>query len=465
MRWQADRPQPGARSRGVPGHDHDAARAQRRPVRPGRATRPSFGPPLARARRSGRRPRVRRRAPRRARARPVDAARAAVPDRARGLRAPGGVRLPAPADRGGRRAQRGQRPPARHARPPPRRGRAALDRSIRPSTRALVEAFIAAAQDGRPRAAGDQLLEEDACGVTASRLGARPLPGFAARELHDVARHDQRARRRQRPAAAAAARLSRVVADVARDRAAARPRTTPSSSPTWPATGPRSGPAPTSGPRGAQQARDGARPGRGDGAARLRRLRRGRARPRRARRVPDGARPSRERVDRLAVLDIVPTGEVWARADAAVARGYWHWAFLALPAPLPERLIAGDPDAFFDLHVRGQLGLGRTRTATRRTCSTPTGARSTTPAPSRRCARTTGPARPSTSSTTTPTARPAADRVPRARAVGRHAAASRASTRRARRLAPVGRRRARRPASTPRTSWPRTTRTRPPTSS
>ena len=64
------------------------------------------------------------------------------------------------------------------------------------------------------------------------------------------------------------------------------------------------------------------------------------------------------RVERLAVLDIVPTGEVWARADAAVAKGYWHWAFLALPAPLPERLIGGDPQAFFDLHVRAQLGLG-----------------------------------------------------------------------------------------------------------
>ena len=65
-----------------------------------------------------------------------------------------------------------------------------------------------------------------------------------------------------------------------------------------------------------------------------------------------------DRVERLAVLDIVPTGEVWWRTDASVARGYWHWSFLALPAPLPERLIAGDPDAFFDLHVRGQLGLG-----------------------------------------------------------------------------------------------------------
>ena len=64
-----------------------------------------------------------------------------------------------------------------------------------------------------------------------------------------------------------------------------------------------------------------------------------------------------DRVTAAAVLDVVPTGEVWARADAAMALGYWHWAFLAQPAPLPERLIAADPDAFFDLHVR-VLGLG-----------------------------------------------------------------------------------------------------------
>jgi haloacetate dehalogenase len=44
------------------------------------------------------------------------------------------------------------------------------------------------------------------------------------------------------------------------------------------------------------------------------------------------------------------------RRGAARAR-LWHWAFLAQPAPLPERLIAGDPGAFFDLHVRA-LGLG-----------------------------------------------------------------------------------------------------------
>jgi haloacetate dehalogenase len=67
------------------------------------------------------------------------------------------------------------------------------------------------------------------------------------------------------------------------------------------------------------------------------------------------------RVERLAVLDIVPTGEVWRRADREFARGSWHWAFLAQPAPLPERLIGGDPQAFFDLHVCAGMGLAEDR--------------------------------------------------------------------------------------------------------
>jgi haloacetate dehalogenase len=54
-----------------------------------------------------------------------------------------------------------------------------------------------------------------------------------------------------------------------------------------------------------------------------------------------------ERVDRLAVIDIVPTGEAIARANREFGLGYWHWFFLAQPAPLPERLIAADPDAYY----------------------------------------------------------------------------------------------------------------------
>jgi haloacetate dehalogenase len=50
-------------------------------------------------------------------------------------------------------------------------------------------------------------------------------------------------------------------------------------------------------------------------------------------------------VRQLAVLDIVPTGEAWDRADARFAVGYWPWSLLAQPEPLPERLVAAAPEA------------------------------------------------------------------------------------------------------------------------
>jgi haloacetate dehalogenase len=52
-------------------------------------------------------------------------------------------------------------------------------------------------------------------------------------------------------------------------------------------------------------------------------------------------------VTRLAVLDIVPTIEAWERAGRDWIIDYWHWAFLAQPEPLPERLIGADPDAYY----------------------------------------------------------------------------------------------------------------------
>src|ERR1700754_1013490 len=52
-------------------------------------------------------------------------------------------------------------------------------------------------------------------------------------------------------------------------------------------------------------------------------------------------------VRRLSILDIIPTGEVWARADRRFALGYWHWPFLAQPNPFPEALIGADPEFFF----------------------------------------------------------------------------------------------------------------------
>lgn len=47
-------------------------------------------------------------------------------------------------------------------------------------------------------------------------------------------------------------------------------------------------------------------------------------------------------VQRLALLDILPTGDMWANADAASAMSYYHWYLLAQPHPIPERLIGPD---------------------------------------------------------------------------------------------------------------------------
>jgi haloacetate dehalogenase len=53
------------------------------------------------------------------------------------------------------------------------------------------------------------------------------------------------------------------------------------------------------------------------------------------------------RLSQLAVLDILPTYEYWARMNRAYALKIYHWAFLAQPQPLPEKLILGDTDAYF----------------------------------------------------------------------------------------------------------------------
>jgi len=60
-----------------------------------------------------------------------------------------------------------------------------------------------------------------------------------------------------------------------------------------------------------------------------------------------------DRVERLAVLDVVPTGEALDRADARFALGYWPWSLLAQPEPLPEQLISAAPEAFVDAALGG----------------------------------------------------------------------------------------------------------------
>ncbi|MPZ52042.1 MAG: alpha/beta fold hydrolase [Acidimicrobiia bacterium] len=55
-------------------------------------------------------------------------------------------------------------------------------------------------------------------------------------------------------------------------------------------------------------------------------------------------------VTRLAVLDIVPTADMWRFAEGAGKRFglvNYHWYFLAMPHDLPERIITAAPDRYY----------------------------------------------------------------------------------------------------------------------
>lgn len=58
-----------------------------------------------------------------------------------------------------------------------------------------------------------------------------------------------------------------------------------------------------------------------------------------------------DRVEKLAVLDIVPTIEHFERADMSFALGYYHWFWFAQPHPFPEELINRAPETWFNAHT------------------------------------------------------------------------------------------------------------------
>ena len=55
-----------------------------------------------------------------------------------------------------------------------------------------------------------------------------------------------------------------------------------------------------------------------------------------------------DQVHQIAVLDIVPTADAWARADWRFALSFWPWSLLAQPEPLPEQLLMATPEAIVD---------------------------------------------------------------------------------------------------------------------
>lgn len=59
----------------------------------------------------------------------------------------------------------------------------------------------------------------------------------------------------------------------------------------------------------------------------------------------------------IALLDILPTLDVWRLMDAWLARRYFHWSFLAHPSPMPQQLINSQPLKFLHAMLAGLGGL------------------------------------------------------------------------------------------------------------
>ncbi|MGX9354468.1 alpha/beta fold hydrolase [Roseobacteraceae bacterium S113] len=64
------------------------------------------------------------------------------------------------------------------------------------------------------------------------------------------------------------------------------------------------------------------------------------------------------RVGSLTLMDIVPTHLLLNELRADVARAYYHWFFLAQSSGVPERMIAQDPDMYYESCLGGWGGSG-----------------------------------------------------------------------------------------------------------
>jgi haloacetate dehalogenase len=65
-----------------------------------------------------------------------------------------------------------------------------------------------------------------------------------------------------------------------------------------------------------------------------------------------------ESVLRLMVLDISPTLTMYDNTTMEFAKGYWHWFFLIQPEPIPETLIAANPEFWIKQHMGRHAGTG-----------------------------------------------------------------------------------------------------------
>jgi len=64
------------------------------------------------------------------------------------------------------------------------------------------------------------------------------------------------------------------------------------------------------------------------------------------------------RVEKLGVIDIAPTLDMYAATDFEFAKAYYHWFHLIQPAPLPEVMIGGNPLAYLHAKLGGWGSIG-----------------------------------------------------------------------------------------------------------
>ena len=65
-----------------------------------------------------------------------------------------------------------------------------------------------------------------------------------------------------------------------------------------------------------------------------------------------------QRVEKLMVLDIIPTRKMFQIVNKEMATNTYHWFFLIQPYDFPERVIGADPDYFLRRSFRRNPGRG-----------------------------------------------------------------------------------------------------------
>lgn len=65
-----------------------------------------------------------------------------------------------------------------------------------------------------------------------------------------------------------------------------------------------------------------------------------------------------DKVERAAVLDILPNIHIWANVSKQSAMKSWHWYFMAQPYDMPEKMMASVPARYYMEKKLSKLGIG-----------------------------------------------------------------------------------------------------------